>query len=73
MKSSTSAVATCAALVASIPSLVLATEAGEPEAVSIFGAYGFWWLLGVVGSVLALRQAWQFYTWMEAQRPARRR
>ena len=67
MKSSTSAVATCAALVASIPSLVLATEAGEPEAVSIFGAYGFWWLLGVVGSVLALRQAWQFYTWMEAQ------
>ncbi len=29
--------------------------------------YGFWWLLAVAGSALALYQAWQFYTWMESQ------
>jgi len=29
--------------------------------------YGFWWLVGVVGSAAALYQAWEFFKWMEAQ------
>jgi inorganic pyrophosphatase/K(+)-stimulated pyrophosphate-energized sodium pump len=29
--------------------------------------YGFWWLVGVAGSLLALYQAWEFFKWMEAQ------
>ncbi|MFM7244059.1 MAG: sodium-translocating pyrophosphatase [Planctomycetaceae bacterium] len=29
--------------------------------------FGFWWLVGVVGSALALYQAWSFFTWMESQ------
>jgi len=29
--------------------------------------FGFWWLVGVVGSLLALFQAWEFFKWMEAQ------
>ena len=29
--------------------------------------FGFWWLVGVAGSSLALYQAWQFFKWMEAQ------
>jgi H(+)-translocating pyrophosphatase len=44
-----------------------AEEAAAPEAVWFFGAYGFWWLVGLGGSVLALLQAWQFFKWMESQ------
>ena len=35
----------------------------------LFGPYGFWWLVGVAGSALALWQAWQFFNWM-ADQPA---
>ncbi|NCY03946.1 MAG: hypothetical protein EBX36_13820, partial [Planctomycetia bacterium] len=35
----------------------------------LFGPYGFWWLVGVAGSALALAQAWQFFNWM-ADQPA---
>jgi len=46
--------------------------AGEEDAdahatVSLLSAYGFWWLVGLAGAVLALWQALQFYRWMEAQ------
>ena len=59
VKSLKPSVAACTALViASNPVLAVANEAGEPATVSIFGAYGFWWLLGVAGAVLALRQGW---------------
>ena len=40
-------------------------EAGPTAWTNVF--YGFWWLVGVAGSSLALYQAWQFFTWMESQ------
>ena len=43
------------------------------QAAWFIGPYGFFWLLGVVGAVLALWQAWQFYRWMEAQAPGSQR
>ncbi|MEI6241497.1 MAG: sodium/proton-translocating pyrophosphatase, partial [Planctomycetia bacterium] len=49
---------------------LVARAADTAEAASqawFFGPYGFWWLLGTAGSVLALVQAWQFFKWMEAQ------
>jgi K(+)-stimulated pyrophosphate-energized sodium pump len=68
LKSATSLVAACAAILsASIPVVALAADGSGDGRVSIFGIYGFWWVLGVVCSVLALRQAWQFFQWMEAQ------
>ena len=42
-------------------------EADVHGAVSLFSVYGFWWLVGLAGSVLALWQAMQFYRWMESQ------
>jgi len=45
-----------------------ASEAADAASqVWFFGPYGFWWLVGTGGSVLALFQAWQFFKWMEAQ------
>ncbi len=49
-----------------------AAEASVEEAdvhgrVSLFSSYGLWWLVGMAGAVLALRQALQFFRWMEAQ------
>jgi inorganic pyrophosphatase/K(+)-stimulated pyrophosphate-energized sodium pump len=52
-------------LAAATASAADAADAGSP--VWFFGAYGFWWLVGTAGSVLALVQAWQFFKWMEAQ------
>ena len=59
--------AAAAVLLAAIPASAFASEAGEPQTAWFFGAYGFWWLLGVAGAVLALWQAWQFFGWMERQ------
>ncbi len=42
-------------------------EDGGSERVWLFGPYGFWWIVGLSGAVLALYQAWQFFKWMEAQ------
>ena len=56
-----------AAAAAALPATAFASEAAEPQTAWFIGAYGFWWLLGVVGSVIALWQAWQFYGWMERQ------
>jgi inorganic pyrophosphatase/K(+)-stimulated pyrophosphate-energized sodium pump len=53
--------------------LAAAVHAAEPVAAEadqtlwLIGPYGFWWLLGVAGSVLALWQAWQFFGWVERQ------
>jgi len=44
-----------------------AAEGAAPEQVWFIGVYGFWWLVGLGCSVLALLQAWQFFKWMEAQ------
>jgi len=52
-------------LAAATASAAEAAEAASP--VWFFGPYGFWWLVGTAGSVLALVQAWQFFKWMEAQ------
>ncbi len=51
-----------------LPLVAWASDAAEaaPQA-WFFGPYGFWWLVGTAGSVLALFQAWQFFKWMEAQ------
>jgi inorganic pyrophosphatase/K(+)-stimulated pyrophosphate-energized sodium pump len=43
----------------------VATDAPPSGIANLF--YGFWWLVGVGGSALALFQAWQFFQWMEAQ------
>ncbi|MFM8706935.1 MAG: hypothetical protein ACKOHK_02280, partial [Planctomycetia bacterium] len=56
-----------------LPCVGCGTAASNPEAgptawTNVF--YGFWWLVGVAGSSLALYQAWQFFKWMESQ-PAR--
>ncbi len=40
-------------------------EAGPTGWTNLF--FGFWWLLAVAGSSLALYQAWQFFIWMERQ------
>jgi K(+)-stimulated pyrophosphate-energized sodium pump len=41
---------------------------GEHDArASIFGAYGFFWLLGLACACLALYKAWDFFKWMESQ------
>jgi K(+)-stimulated pyrophosphate-energized sodium pump len=58
-------VATVAA--AAFPGIASAAE--EATTVSIFGAYGFFWLLGLAGACLALYKAWDFFKWMEAQSP----
>ena len=47
----------------------LAQAADEVTTESIFGAYGFFWLLGMACSCLALYKAWDFFKWMEAQSP----
>ena len=52
-------------LAAATASAADAADAASP--VWFFGPYGFWWLVGTAGSVLALVQAWQFFKWMEAQ------
>jgi len=52
-------------LAAATASAAEAADAASP--VWFFGPYGFWWLVGTAGSVLALVQAWQFFKWMEAQ------
>ena len=44
-----------------------AAEGAAPEQVWFIGVYGFWWLVALGCSVLALLQAWQFFKWMEAQ------
>jgi K(+)-stimulated pyrophosphate-energized sodium pump len=58
-------VATVAA--AAFPAIASAAE--EATTVSIFGAYGFFWLLGLGCACLALYKAWDFFKWMEAQSP----
>jgi inorganic pyrophosphatase/K(+)-stimulated pyrophosphate-energized sodium pump len=51
-------------------SVALAADAAHAEQRKwLFGPYGFWWLVGVAGSALALLQARQFFTWM-ADQPA---
>ena len=47
----------------------VASAADEATTVSIFGAYGFFWLLGLACACLALYKAWDFFKWMEAQSP----
>ncbi len=54
--------------VVSCPTIASASEQADTQA-SIFGAYGFFWLLCVAGSGLALYKAWEFFKWMEAQSP----
>ncbi len=58
-----------AAVALLMPSVVLAQEAVAEAAERrwFFGAFGFWWLLCLGGSALALLQAWRFFQWMEAQ------
>jgi K(+)-stimulated pyrophosphate-energized sodium pump len=46
---------------------VVASAAEEVTTEWIFGAYGFFWLLGMVGACLALYKAWDFFKWMESQ------
>ena len=50
-----------------LPGIALAADEATTE--SIFGAFGFFWLLGLAGAVLALYKAWDFFKWMEAQSP----
>ena len=64
-----SAVATVAA--ACLPGVAMAAE--EVTTDSIFGAYGFFWLLGLAGACLALYKAWDFFKWMESQSPGTER
>ena len=59
------ALATVAA--AGFPGIARAAEEYTTE--SIFGAFGFFWLVGVAGAVLALYKAWEFFKWMESQSP----
>ncbi len=54
-------------VVAGLP--VVASAAEEVTTEWIFGAYGFFWLLGTAGACLALYKAWEFFKWMEAQPP----
>jgi K(+)-stimulated pyrophosphate-energized sodium pump len=54
-----------------LPGVALAAE--EATTKSIFGAYGFFWLLGLAGACLALYKAWDFYKWMESQSPGTER
>jgi len=56
---------------AGLPGIALA--AGVARSESFFGAYGFFWLLGLAGACLALYKAWDFYKWMEAQSPGTER
>ena len=59
-------------VVASVAATLLpgvAQAADEATTESIFGAYGFFWLLGTAGACLALYKAWDFFKWMEAQSP----
>ena len=63
-----SLVATAAVAVANAPAVAVASEEASDRA-SIFGAYGFFWLLGLAGAGLALYKAWEFFQWMEAQSP----
>jgi inorganic pyrophosphatase/K(+)-stimulated pyrophosphate-energized sodium pump len=55
------------AAAALLPGLAQAAE--EATTVSLFSAYGFFWLLGMAGACLALYKAWDFFKWMEAQSP----
>ncbi|MFY8221033.1 MAG: sodium-translocating pyrophosphatase [Pirellulales bacterium] len=58
--------AVCSVLLAA--ATASAAEAADAASQAwFFGPYGFWWLVGTAGSVLALFQAWQFFKWMEAQ------
>jgi len=52
-----------------VPLLAATARAAEgaEQTLWLMGPYGFWWLLGVAASALALWQAWQFFGWMEAQ------
>ncbi len=54
-------------ILAASPVLAAAETPAGPERVWLLGPYGFWWLVGVAGAGLALYQARQFFTWMEAQ------
>ena len=61
------AVAVSAFLVPTIASAADAAAAGGEQSKWFIGPYGFWWLVGTAGSVLALMQAFQFFKWMESQ------
>ncbi len=61
-------IAAATVAVVSCPTIASASEQADTQA-SIFGAYGFFWLLCVAGSSLALYKAWEFFKWMEAQSP----
>ncbi|MDA1039213.1 MAG: sodium/proton-translocating pyrophosphatase, partial [Planctomycetota bacterium] len=39
----------------------------------MFGAYGFFWVVGLAGACLALYKAWDFFKWMESQSPGTER
>jgi K(+)-stimulated pyrophosphate-energized sodium pump len=54
-------------LVPTVATAAEAATAGGEQAKWFLGPYGFWWLVGAVGSALALAQAYQFFKWMEAQ------
>jgi len=53
------------AVAAVSPSVAFAGE--QAETFWLFGPYGFWWLVGMAGAIVALVQAWRFFQWMEAQ------
>ena len=51
----------------------VASAAEEATTKSIFGAYGFFWVVGLAGACLALYKAWDFFKWMESQSPGTER
>jgi inorganic pyrophosphatase/K(+)-stimulated pyrophosphate-energized sodium pump len=63
-----SLIAAATVAVANSPAIAFASEESSERA-SIFGAYGFFWLLAVAGAGLALYKAWEFFKWMETQSP----
>ena len=53
-----------------VPTSASEAAAGEADVhgrIGLISRFGFWWLVGLAGAVLALWQALQFYRWMESQ------
>ncbi len=61
-------VAAATAAAVSFPAIASASE-DVADRVSMFGAYGVFWLLALAGACLALYKAWDFFKWMESQSP----
>ncbi len=59
------------AVICTLPAVALAAD--DTGTKSIFGAYGFFWLLGLIGACVALYKAWDFFKWMESQSPGTER